>query len=135
MTEPHTIYNCETCMFLTRNKKDYTRHLKSRKHLENHPTAPLPDTTTDTLHCAKCNKEFKSRSAMYTHNKKCGSAAAAEEEATEAAAEATEATAAALTPEQIQYIIMENKILKELLKNVIQGHHPAASPAPPNHSV
>ena len=122
MTEPHTIYNCETCMFLTRNKKDYTRHLNSRKHLENHPTAPSPDTTTDTtLHCAKCNKEFKSRSAMYTHNKKCGSAAAAEE-AVEAA---TEATAEALTPEQIQYIIMENKILKELLKNVIQGHHPA----------
>ena len=119
MTEPHTIYNCETCMFLTRNKKDYTRHLKSRKHLENHPTAPLPDTTTDTLHCAKCNKEFKSRSAMYTHNKKCGSAAGAEEAAAEAAA------TAALTPEQIQYIIMENKILKELLKNAIQGHHPA----------
>ena len=125
MTEPHTIYTCETCMFLTRNKKDYTRHLKSRKHLENHPTAPPPVTTTETLHCAKCNKEFKSRSAMYTHNKKCGSAAGAEEAA-------TEATAAALTPEQIQYIIMENKILKELLKNVIQGHHPAASP---NHSV
>ena len=137
MTEPHTIYNCETCMFLTRNKKDYTRHLKSRKHLENHPTAPPPDATADTtLHCAKCNKEFKSRSAMYTHNKKCGSAAGAEEEATEEAAEASEATeAAALTPEQIQYIIMENKILKELLKNVIQGHHPAACPAPPNHSV
>ena len=132
MTEPHTIYNCETCMFLTRNKKDYTRHLKSRKHLENHPTAPPPDATTDTtLHCAKCNKEFKSRSAMYTHNKKCGSETAAEEEAEEAAS----ATAEALTPEQIQYIIMENKILKELLKNVIQGHHPAASPAPPNHSV
>ena len=131
MTEPHVIYNCETCMFLTRNKKDYTRHLKSRKHLENHPTAPdtTTETTTDTtLHCAKCNKEFKSRSAMYTHNKKCGSAAGAEEaatEATEATEAATEATSEALTPEQIQYIIMENKILKELLKNVIQGHHPA----------
>jgi hypothetical protein len=57
---------------------------------------------------------------MYTHNKKCGSAAGAEEEAAEAAS-----ATAALTPEQIQYIIMENKILKELLKNVIQGHHPA----------
>lgn len=132
MTEPHTIYNCEKCMFLTRNKKDYTRHLKSRKHLENHPTAPFPDTTADTtLHCAKCNKEFKSRSAMYTHNKKCGSAAGAGEAAEASTAE----EAAALTPEQIQYIIMENKILKELLKNAIQGHHPAAWPAPPNHSV
>ena len=125
MNQSLVIYNCEACMFITRNKKDYTRHLKSRKHIENHPTAPdtTTETTTERLRCAKCNKEFKSRSAMYTHNKKCGSAA-------EAAAEA-----AALTPEQIQYIIMENKILKELLKNVIQGHHPAASPAPPNHSV
>jgi uncharacterized C2H2 Zn-finger protein len=119
MTEPHAIYNCETCMFLTRNKKDYTRHLKSRKHLENHPTAadatdaaPPPKTST----CSKCDKEFKSRTSIYTHSKKC---------------KATE-DPASLTPEQIQYIIMENKILKELLKNAIQGHHPA-SPAP--HSV
>lgn len=39
MTESLVIYNCETCMFITRNKKDYTRHLKSRKHLDNHPEA------------------------------------------------------------------------------------------------
>jgi uncharacterized C2H2 Zn-finger protein len=112
-------------MFLTRNKKDYTRHLKSRKHLENHQPAPPPDTTTDTLQCAKCNKEFKSRTSVYSHIKKCN-----------AAAEATaEAALEALTPEQIQYILMENKILKELLKNVIQGHHPATAASPPNHSV
>ena len=120
MTEPHTIYNCEMCMFLTRNKKDYTRHLKSRKNLENHP-CQAPDATEatppppKTQQCAKCNKEFKSRTSVYSHIKKCG------EEA--------------LTPEQIQYILMENKILKELLKNVIQGHHPAAAASPPNHSV
>lgn len=112
MTEPHVIYNCETCMFLTRNKKDYTRHLKSRKHLENHPCQATDATDATppppkTQHCAKCNKEFKSRNAMYTHSKKSADAA-------DAAAEAE-----ALTPEQIQYIIMENKILKELLKNAI----------------
>ena len=39
MTQSLVIYNCEACMFITRNKKDYTRHLKSRKHLENHPAA------------------------------------------------------------------------------------------------
>lgn len=131
MTEPHVIYNCETCMFLTRNKKDYTRHLKSRKHLENHPcqatdatgaTDATDATDATPQHCAKCNKEIKSRNAMYTHSIKSAEAADA-------------AAAEALTPEQIQYIIMENKILKELLKNAIQGHHPAASPEPPNHSV
>ena len=119
-------------MFLTRNKKDYTRHLKSRKHLENHPcqaTGATDATDATPLHCAKCNKEIKSRNAMYTHSIKSAEAATAAADAADAAA------AEALTPEQIQYIIMENKILKELLKNAIQGHHPAASPEPPNHSV
>jgi hypothetical protein len=105
-------------MFLTRNKKDYSRHLKSRKHIENHP--PKNDVSEEEARplkipsCAKCNKEFKSRTAVYTHIKKCNAA--------------TEAAAASLTPEQIQYILMENKILKELLKNVIQGHPPTSPP-------
>ncbi len=29
-----------------------------------------------------------------------------------------------LTPEQIQYILIENRILKELIQNVIQGINP-----------
>jgi uncharacterized C2H2 Zn-finger protein len=110
-------------MFLTRNKKDYTRHLKSRKHLENHPSdADTTTTPTKIPSCAKCNKEFKSRTSVYSHIKKCGTDAA-----TDAAAAATP-DPASLTHEQIQYILMENKILKELLKNVIQCH-------PPPHSV
>lgn len=44
MNQSLVIYNCETCMFITRNKKDYTRHLKSRKHLENHPTTTPSNT-------------------------------------------------------------------------------------------
>ena len=125
MSEPHVIYNCETCMFLTRNKKDYSRHLKSRKHIENHP--PKNDVSEEEARppkipsCAKCNKEFKSRTAVYTHIKKCNAA--------------TEAAAASLTPEQIQYILMENKILKELLKNVIQGHPPTSPLTATSHSV
>jgi hypothetical protein len=124
-------------MFLTRNKKDYSRHLKSRKHIENHPPPPDANAThaqppkNDVSEeearppkipsCAKCNKEFKSRTAVYTHIKKCNAA--------------TEAAAASLTPEQIQYILMENKILKELLKNVIQGHPPTSPPTATSHSV
>jgi uncharacterized C2H2 Zn-finger protein len=109
-------------MFLTRNKKDYTRHLKSRKHLENHPSeADTTTTPTKIPSCAKCNKEFKSRTSVYTHIKKCNAEAEA----------ATTPDPASLTPEQIQYILMENKILKELLKNVIQGHLAASPP----HSV
>ena len=121
MAEPHTIYNCETCMFLTRNKKDYARHLKSRKHLENHPMVATTTDTTDAtcMSCAKCNKEFKSRTAMYIHTKKCNSGVAP--------SPAQYDDPASFTLEQIQYILMENKILKELLVNAIQGHHQAAA--------
>lgn len=132
MTESLAIYNCETCMFLTRNKKDYSRHLKSRKHLENHPSkedASEEARPPKIPSCAKCNKEFKSRTAVYTHIKKCNANASA---ATATASAATP-DPASLTTEQIQYILMENKILKELLKNVIHGNHPTATA--PSHSV
>lgn len=133
MAEPHIIYNCETCMFLTRNKKDYARHMKTRKHLENHSAAePDADTATVTAatdtdkdatlpSSAKCNKECK------PHTKKYNSGVAPV-----APSPAQYDDPASLTPEQIQYILMENKILKELLVNAIQGHHQAAATA---HSV
>lgn len=134
MAEPHIIYNCETCMFLTRNKKDYVRHMKTRKHLENHsaaaPDADTATATTDTdkdatlPSSAKCNKECKS------HTKKYNSGVAPV-----APSPAQYDDPASLTPEQIQYILMENKILKELLVNAIQGHHQAAAVAAAAHSV
>lgn len=43
MNQSLVIYNCEACMFITRNKKDYTRHLNSRKHIENHPNDDVKD--------------------------------------------------------------------------------------------
>jgi len=116
MSEPFAIYNCETCMFFTRNKKDYTRHLTSQKHLENHPNTTNDDSKpAKTSTCAKCNKVFKSRTSIYTHMKKCNNELPTKSDTTMTSPQD-------LTPEQIQYIIMENKILKELLKNAIQGN-------------
>jgi predicted trehalose synthase len=54
--------------------------------------------------------------------KKCGVAAPA---AAPAMTETRQiASPETFTPEQIQYILIENRILKELLKNVIQGINP-----------
>ena len=120
MSEPIAIYNCETCMFFTRNKKDYTRHLKSQKHLENHPSTTVDDSKpVKTSSCAKCNKVFKSRTSIYTHMKKCNNELPP---LPPPKSDPTTTSPQDLTPEQIQYLIMENKILKELLKNAIQGN-------------
>ena len=30
-----SIYNCEECKFITENKRDYQRHIKTKKHQKN----------------------------------------------------------------------------------------------------
>ena len=118
------IYNCQTCMFITKNKKDYERHVQSKKHQDSIERKPLifanvhnDDTTKDDTFqkmpvCPNCNKVYKCRTSVYTHMKKCGVAAAPI---------TNSPTPETFTPEQIQYILIENRILKELLKTAIHG--------------
>ena len=137
------IYNCQTCMFITKNKKDYERHLRSKKHQDASlckiPVIEYKDTNTNKKDtyididndnddvsipmCPNCKKVYKSRTSIYTHMKTCGvttvpvapvPVAAAMTETRQIASPET------FTPEQIQYILIENRILKELLQNVIQ---------------
>jgi hypothetical protein len=76
------VYSCETCYFITSNKKDYSRHLLSRKHqelnpkttyahcdgLENTPSIPIKPTEYE---CQYCNRLFRSRTTIYQHKVKC----------------------------------------------------------------
>jgi hypothetical protein len=76
------MYNCENCYFISRNKKDYNRHLLSKKHQELNPktdeshhdgviiTPSIPIKPTLYL-CQYCNKSFKSRTTIYQHKVKC----------------------------------------------------------------
>ena len=76
------IYNCEKCYFITRNKKDYSRHMLSRKHQLLNPntcenddcdviiasSTPIKPTQYP---CQYCNKFFKSRTTIYQHKAIC----------------------------------------------------------------
>jgi len=120
-------------MFITNNKKDYERHVRSKKHRDSSfqpPAVEKDDTTKDNTFqqppmCPNCNKVYKSRTSIYKHMKKCGVAAAASLTAlalpTETSLPLPLPQSKSLTPEQIQYILIENNILKELLKNAIHG--------------
>jgi uncharacterized C2H2 Zn-finger protein len=134
------IYNCQTCMFITRNKKDYERHIRSKKHLVNDPSGHLsilkPTVIiddNDTLDqkppmCPNCHKIYKFRTSVYSHMKKCGVPTVTPKVSTPVTVPTPGPAPApsapqheTFTPEQIQYILMENKILKELLKNAIHS--------------
>jgi uncharacterized C2H2 Zn-finger protein len=120
-------------MFITKNNKDYERHVRSKKHRETHldlkdPTNTMNINKEEIIQkppmCPNCNKVYKSRTSIYKHMKKCGVAAAsltALALPTETSPSLPLPQSKSLTPEQIQYILIENNILKELLKNAIHG--------------
>lgn len=56
-------FYCKKCDFLSCNRKDYKRHLKTQKHLKQ---------IEQIQHfCKFCNKEYKFRSGLSRHIKKC----------------------------------------------------------------
>lgn len=75
-------YNCENCYFITSNKKDYRRHMLSRKHLDLNPETSEDGDGDVTINqgkpikpthypCQYCNRFFKSRTTIYQHKAKC----------------------------------------------------------------
>jgi len=132
------IYNCQTCMFITKNKKDYERHLQSKKHrvsafqtlsiVAKHDTIK-DETFQKLLMCSNCHKVYKSRTSVYKHMKQCGVITPQLPPPPSPPLQDSESLPSleSLTPEQIRYILIENKILKEILKNAIHGSAASSS--------
>ena len=121
MPKPPVVYNCVGCLYMTDNKKDYIRHLETRKHQLNDGKIVVTDKHT----CSICNKIFKSRTSIYKHKAVCRGPplpavpVSAPDSTPDSAPDSAPADPdpASLTLDQIKHLIAENKILKELLKN------------------
>lgn len=65
---------CEKCAFVSSNRKDYNRHLLTRKHVlsvvSNQIEPKLPQKTPEHK-CRQCNKIYYSKSGLWSHKKKC----------------------------------------------------------------
>ena len=68
-------YRCDICDFISSNKKDYNRHLMTRKHKRlmnaTNETEVLPNIQTDDLFKCFCGKKYKHEPSLYKHKKKC----------------------------------------------------------------
>lgn len=75
-------YNCDLCNFKSNRKTDHSRHIKSKKHLENvsqttithiaAPDANPTDTFTENVYvCSNCNNKFTRSSSLTRHKKVC----------------------------------------------------------------
>ena len=65
------IFECKCCNYNTSNKKDYNRHLTTRKHqlsTERQQNAPI---NPPVFSCDICNKVYKERTGLWRHKQKC----------------------------------------------------------------
>ena len=68
---PRTIYSCKPCGYYTVSKKDYTKHIRTKKHSWKHDRTNLSSEKSDFLSCRQCEKMFLSRSGLWKHSEKC----------------------------------------------------------------
>jgi len=61
-------YSCVKCNFFTNNKKDYGKHLLTKKHNEMPKTSK---TSKKEFICPTCDKKYMDNSGLWKHKKKC----------------------------------------------------------------
>lgn len=57
--------SCEVCDYTTTLKRNFERHLLSKKHIDK------INSNTKIYECNICNKVFNNRQSLHNHNKKC----------------------------------------------------------------
>jgi len=64
------IYSCKKCNFICSKKSNYDKHLTTAKHKS--ATNPQPKNAKKCRYiCGACNKEYKDRTGLWRHSKKC----------------------------------------------------------------
>jgi hypothetical protein len=106
-------YICEKCNFNTCNKKDYSRHLLTDKHLS--LTNPNLKTPKNPIFNCICGKSYKHSSSLCGHKKKCNFIEkSSSSKAINNNNDITE------KDELINYLIKENKEFKNLILEIIK---------------
>ncbi len=62
----HAKYYCEKCHYDTDNKKDYNKHLLTKKHIQ-----LLDEFTHNKYKCINCDKTYKYHSGIWKHKQSC----------------------------------------------------------------
>ena len=62
-------FNCDKCNFVCSKQSEWSRHEKTRKHINNAETEQAK--TPPIYLCGSCDKEYSNRSSLWYHTKKC----------------------------------------------------------------
>jgi len=105
---------CDSCHFSSFNKKDYNRHINTKKHIFNvSQSFSIQKTQKNPYECI-CGRTYKDNSGLWRHKKKCFK----EEEPETQSNEIHE------LKEFMKYLMKENSEMKNMMMEVIKtGTH------------
>ncbi len=112
-------YTCEYCNISTCNKKDFNRHLMTRKHKNLENTTDTTDNTTifiptsPKLYTCYCGKEYRHRGSLHNHKKICKFIK--ENIGENTIIESTDISNNVISKDVILKILQENTDIKELI--------------------
>jgi hypothetical protein len=98
------VFCCESCDIKTNNKKDFTRHLLTAKHVKaitGDKNGDTGDANSPKNQCENCQKIYNSRNGLWKHKKTC--------------VVITPPPTVIQQPAPVQFIYEENKIIKTLV--------------------
>ena len=68
------LFVCKLCMTESRNKKDFAKHLLTRKHIKQGEPQQIDNNNiqiSQQHECSNCKKVYESRSGLWRHKKTC----------------------------------------------------------------
>ena len=102
------IFSCNLCVFSSCNKKDYNRHIETKKHIFNVSQCFSMEKTQKNPYECNCGKTYKDNSGLWRHKKKC-TKEELDSEDTEKSNEIQE------MKEFMKYLMKENSEMKNMM--------------------
>jgi hypothetical protein len=114
-------YNCLECEYITHNKKDYTKHTLTRKHLIlTNNLLKIPKNPN--IYNCNCGKKYKHRQSLHNHKKGCNINTIIEKDDTgeedDTGEDEEDEDLINNKNELIKYLISENKEFKNLILEI-----------------
>jgi hypothetical protein len=102
--------SCDICNYKCSKNSEYVKHLLTRKHVGN-ASGNTKLSFSKTFECKYCNKIYKSRKGLWSHNKKC---TIKKEDSLEVLVEATEVPVAPQSDVELKSLTL---MVVELMKS------------------
>jgi hypothetical protein len=108
---------CENCDFISSNKKDFNRHLQTKKHKTNNFQCLSNNFTQKAQFECDCGKIYKDYSGLWRHKKKCENDTE-KNVCSEIVSKTNEITE---LKEIMKYLMKENSEMKNMMMKVIEN--------------